>query len=517
MVAGPIGAAIGAAIGAVGGAIAGSLNKTDPENLNFNQAVALWQANPNNVYAIGNKYLPLAGLFDLSLSNPHIPIYQKYGRMGEAKFVVDLVNKVYQAAQSGQITANDTVLTIMSRIVQPWIDSWGFGPMVDPHADMIQRLIVGLIADYVSGNQGSWRATGGDYPPQFASLPAFSLPTAAAAPTPTSSTTPAPVPIPVPAPLPVTPVGSAAPSSAVLSPNGAYLVAGTPNTITTPQGVFVLSATGQITQNGTNSAQTPLATGGIGTLGVLYYGGQTYAYNSDGKTYVFIANQGGWVQSTQVPAWTPPGTSPSAVPPPASGSVLTSPAVGSTVSIVPDMGKAGLATQVPSGLVFAGLDPLNNSWILNSGGQSYVLWQGTIVPYQAGMFAPAAVAPVGSSTIPQVTTTSPSQTVATTSSGAAVTQADLQALVSQLASQGQTAQQAYTSALQTLQANGIAATAGVQSAVQSAVQSTPAPTTTTTTAGLSGVGWAGVIAAGALLFATARPVGTPKRRRKRHP
>lgn len=183
-----IGTAIGAIAGAVVGAIAGSINKKDPENFNFDQAVALWNANRLSVLNIGNKYLVLAGLFDLNLRNPHIPIYQKYGRMGEQRFVNDMVNVIYQAANNGQITASDTPGTIMSRIVQPWIDSWGYGPMVDPHADLINLILQGMVAEYVTGQQTNWKARGGQYP--FGGLPAFPINkilAAAAAPVPTAA------------------------------------------------------------------------------------------------------------------------------------------------------------------------------------------------------------------------------------------------------------------------------------------------------------------------------------------
>lgn len=194
-----VGTAIGAVVGAIGGAIAGSINKKDPEQYNFDAAVALWQQNPNNIYAIGNKYLPIAGLFDLSLNNPHIPIYNRYnrqqGRGGEERFTDDLVNTIYQAAQSGRISSSDTPLTVMANVVQPWIDSWGYGPMQDPHADMIQKLIVGMIMDYTSGAAPQiWRARSGDLPASFASLPAFALPTPVA-PVPTSTPTPSPQPV----------------------------------------------------------------------------------------------------------------------------------------------------------------------------------------------------------------------------------------------------------------------------------------------------------------------------------
>lgn len=166
---------IGTAIGAIVGLIASGVlsSKKDPENFNFDQAVAMWQANRLSVLNIGNKYLVLAGLFDLNIKT-NIPIYKRYGRMGEQKFVTDMMTLVYNAAQSGKITASDTPQTIMVNVVQPWIDSWGFGPMADPHADLINLILMGMIADYVAGNQTSWKAVGGDYP--FASLPPFKLP-----------------------------------------------------------------------------------------------------------------------------------------------------------------------------------------------------------------------------------------------------------------------------------------------------------------------------------------------------
>jgi hypothetical protein len=169
---------IGTAIGAIVGLLAsGILNhKTDPEVGNFNQAISLYKQNPTSVINIANKYLVLAGLFDLQPSQikGNIPIYKRYGRMGEQRFVTDMVTLIYNAAQTGQITAADTPLTIMSRIVQPWIDSFGYGTMTDNNADMINLILLGMVADYVTGHQKVWSAVGGQYP--FTSVPAFALP-----------------------------------------------------------------------------------------------------------------------------------------------------------------------------------------------------------------------------------------------------------------------------------------------------------------------------------------------------
>lgn len=443
-VAGPIGMAIGAIAGAIGGAIAGSINKKDPEQYNFDQAVALWQVNPDNVYNIGNKYLPLAGLFDLRLTNPKIPIYLQYGRMGEQRFVNDLVKQVYNAAQQGKITARDTPLTIMANVVQPWIDSWGKGPMVDPHADLINRLIVGMIYDYVTGNQTSWRAVGGDYP--FGNLPPFKLP-AAVAPTPAPVATPT-----------INPVGSATPAPVLPSGGGVGVPAGIAGTtlhadsnesMSTPYGVFSSTPDGAFLWQAPGAqpvqvALSPRHTGGVGSLTLVWTGNQVVANNSDGTLWSFNPNTGQFVQSVAAPT-APPATLPVIAP-----------------------------TVTPIG-------------------------------------SPAPVVPT---TIPQTGATSP--TVATTSGGQTVTQADLQAMVAQLAAQGQNAQQAYNSALQALQNQGVQSTPAVQSAVQGAIAATPAPASPSTAGVSSGSapGWAIALGVVAVVFATARPASNPRRKRK---
>lgn len=406
-----IGTAIGAAVGAIAGAIAGSINKKDPEQYNFDAAVALWQQNPDAIYNIGNKYLVLAGLFDLNLDHACssrwcIPMYVRYGRMGEQKFVNDFVQVIYTAAQNGQIGASDTPASIMARIVQPWINSWGYGPLNDPHADLINRLLTGMVWDYTDGSwRQNWRATGGDFP--FTNLPMFALPQViapAAAPAPA---TPAPAPA-------INPVGT----QAVPLP-------------TTP------------------APPTLLTTGTIAPVG-----------------------SAATMSVQQTPAQL----------------VATPPPAGTVVNYAPDMSANGAPVQVPAGLTFVGLDPYNRSWVLqNTTGQQYVLWQGTLSSYNPNMFAPA-----------------PAATVATTSAGAPVTQADLQSLVSQLTAQGQTAQQAYASALQTLQNSGVAATPEVQQAVQSAVVSAPAASGIgATLSGISNTGWL-IIGGGLLLLLSNR-------------
>lgn len=227
---------IGTAIGALVGLFAsGVLNhKADPEVANFNQAVAIFHQNPQSVLNIANKYLVLAGLFDLlpGQIKGNIPIYKKYGRMGEFRFVTDMCNLIYQAAQQGQITANDTPTTVFNRIVQPWIDSWGFGPMQDSNGEMITLIIMGMVAEYLAGAQSRWYAVKGDYP--FSTLRPFGLPIATAT-APTTSGTPVPVsstPIPFASggSAPAQPVGSAVPVPAGFS------VVGTGNNLPVYQG-----------------------------------------------------------------------------------------------------------------------------------------------------------------------------------------------------------------------------------------------------------------------------------------
>jgi hypothetical protein len=185
---------IGTAIGAIVGLIASGVfnHRRDPEDYNFQQAMAMSRANgPQSVLNIDNKYLVLAGLFDLEPGQikGNIPIYKKYGRLGEYRFVTDLCNLIYSAAQGGQITASDTPQSVFNRIVQPWINGFGFGSMSDSNAEMITMILLGMTAEYIMGQQTRWYARGGDFP--FGGLPPFSLPQAIA---PTASATPSPVP-----------------------------------------------------------------------------------------------------------------------------------------------------------------------------------------------------------------------------------------------------------------------------------------------------------------------------------
>lgn len=315
-VAGPIGAGIGAVVGAIGGAIAGSIGKKDPEQYSFDAAVSAWQQNPNSIYAIGNKYLPLAGLFDLNLKGPHIPIYQKYGHMGEERFTTDLANLIYDAAQKGKITAQDNPMTIMVSVVQPWIDGWGFGPMQDPHQDLINKLIIGMIADYISGAAPQvWRARGGDLPASFSRIPPFSLPIAAQPAQPLPVAPPPPLPVTAPPSLPVTAPGPVSPPqtapipATILTADGSTTTPGSQTAIQNPQGqVFYFGTASQPPQGFFIYLNGSLQGGMAQAMGLLN-GGQVYAQNGLGQWYQWTG--AAW---TSIPG--PPVAQPVAAPAP---------------------------------------------------------------------------------------------------------------------------------------------------------------------------------------------------------
>jgi hypothetical protein len=509
-----VGTAIGAVVGAVVGAIAGSINKTDPENVDFNDAVAIWQQNPNAVYSIGNPYLALAGLFDLNITT-NIPIYRKFGHMGELQFTLWLCNAVYQAAQSGQIGPTDTALTVMSKIVQPAINSWGYGTMSDPHADLITRLIVTMILQYTEGEQGNWYAIGGTYPPQFNSIPPFAFPASTSAP---PSTAPATASTPV--------------TSTQLSPAGQAYTIGQAGSLVTPQGTWTQTGTGAFQLNGATVTAPPTATQ-EGTVGLLYMNQQTYAYNSDGSTMVW---DNGWVMTSQVPT---PGASIqqavqhyASVPAAAASSSTTTNTAANAVPQAPPVPTVlesadgstvsgpGTALETQGGtMVYLGTqapgDPNNvygypiwenghqNGYaaglFMANGGQIYAVQStGQWMQWQNSGWTLLSAAPVLNGPTPTTSTNQSPQSgvnsnpatcvpssptsgavIATSASGDAITDSDIQELISSMAAQGASAQQTYTAVLAELQNQGANVSSGVQSQVASQV-SASVPTTTAT-------------------------------------
>lgn len=211
---------IGTAIGAIAGLLlSGVFNKQDQEVQNFNQAIAIAKAQgPEAVINIANKYLVLAGLFDLDPGQvgPNFSPYKHYGRLGEVNFTRDMMNLIYSAAQTGQIGPNDTPQSVFAKIVNPWIQGMGPWSQSMPNAPMLQYLLMGMIAEYATGLQTRWRARSGDYP--FGSVPLFSLPSQAIA-------TPAQ---PVPQSLVSMPAPSASSAATYPIPSGYQLVGTNP-------------------------------------------------------------------------------------------------------------------------------------------------------------------------------------------------------------------------------------------------------------------------------------------------
>ena len=346
-----IGTAIGAIVGAAAGAIAGAFNKTDPENADFNEAVAIWNQNPNAVYSIRNPYLALAGLFDLNITT-NIPIYKKFGHMGEQAFTWWLVNTVYQAAQSGQIGPNDTALTIMSKVVQPQINAWGFGAMSDPHSDLITKLIVTLILQYTEGLEGNWVSVDGTLPAQFNSIPPFTLPAAA----------------------PAAAVQSAG-GSPVAAPSGTTLTAGTPGSINTPFGVLSVDST-NTWRLGSGTVGAP---GQITAAAVV--NGQLIANWSNGGQVIWSGTTGWWIPYTAAAgSSSPSGTSLTAGTPGSINTPFGVLSVDNTGTWRLGTGTVGAPGQITAAAVVNG--QLIANW--SNGGQ--VIWSssaGWWVPYTA--------------------------------------------------------------------------------------------------------------------------------------
>jgi hypothetical protein len=387
-----VGTAVGAIIGGVVGAIASAFNRQDQEVQNFNQAMQMADSQgPSAVLNIANKYLVLAGLFDLQPGQikGNIPIYKKYGRMGEQRFVSDLMTLVYQSAQTGLITPNDTPQSIMSRIVQPWIDSFGYGPIQDHNAQMLNMILMGMISEYAAGLQTRWSARGGDFP--FKSLPPFGFPMAA----------PAPQQAPQPVQQAVQVV--AAPAAAV-----AAVTAAAPVTTSSSGGPIAGNPAPPMPAGYQVASTTPDGRTVIGPNGGL--SGQLYAFTN-----------GQWLTYS---------------------GPLIGPAPQSTGAA-----NMGMPTVVPVPVSAAG-------------------------------------------------------------------QVDMQGLVQQLLAQGQSQQQAFNSAMASMQAAGVQPTPQVQQATAQAVQAQTAGAGGMFS-GMSSMGGIAIVAAMALAsFALARPVGrTPSRRR----
>lgn len=522
-----IGTAIGAVIGAIGGAIAGAINKADPENVNFDQAVAVWQQNPDAVYSIRNPYLALAGLFDLNITT-NIPIYRKFGHMGEAAFVVWLCNLVYQAAQNGTITPNDTALTVMSKVVQPAINAWGYGAMSDPHADLINRLIVAMILQYTEGLETNWDAIGGCYPTQFNSIPPFGFP---AAPAKTNPTVAAPMPNTpggegdAQANMPQRPATGSFTDGATITPgSGTYIGDGAGEWFFGPDVVDESNGHGNAFYLATNQVATP-TTNWVDGAGIqaTVVGGQVYLQNAAGQWWTY--NGVTWSQVSAPPATkaTASNAAAAATGTPqqpalptkqlsADGSQVTAPgtaletAAGTLIYLGPQaagdpnnsLGYPVWENGTHSGYA-VGLLVLNGGQIYGVNAQSaWFQWtdggQWVAISGAPTVTTPATTSQVASQqatqactpkttaggtcvATPPVTNQTTGATVGTTTSGTPITDSDIQSLIDQMTSQNATAQQTYAAVMQALETSGASVTTGLQNQVAAQVEaSTPAST-----------------------------------------
>lgn len=172
-----VGGVIGGAVGAISSAFGSG--KVDPENANFNSFTQAYNAakTPEQKHQVvaqtGDPYLPLAGLFDLRSNQikGNIPIVQQYGRMGEQKFVTDMFSTINSGVRSGKISKSSSTDDIMSKVVAPWIDSFGKGKTKDSNADAINAMLSGIVDDYRTNQTGNLRAVGGQQ--AFSNVPAF--------------------------------------------------------------------------------------------------------------------------------------------------------------------------------------------------------------------------------------------------------------------------------------------------------------------------------------------------------
>lgn len=556
-----IGTVIGAVIGAIGGAIAGAINKKDPENVDFDAAVALWQQNPNAVYSIGNPYLALAGLFDLNITT-NIPIYRKFGHMGEEAFVVWLCNLIYQAAQQGRIGPNDTALTVMSNIVQPAINAWGYGAMSDPHADLINRLIVTMILQYTEGAQGNWYAVGGDYPASFSSIPPFALP---AAKTTTTTTTQQAAPVTsqtcqaaqAAANMPQRPANGSFANGATITPSsGTYIGDGAGEWFFGPDVMNGATGYGNAFYLATNP-NGGVQTDWVGAAGVqaIVVNGQVYLQNSAGQWWSY--NGVNWFTVPTVPALSTPATTQNAAvaataqPPPIptialseDGSTVTAPGKaletsnGTLLYLGPQAAgdpnnaygypvwESGSANAPVKTGTLAGLLMLNGGKIygVSTQGQWYSLTNNQWIPMASAPTAttapttsqvaspqatqactPATTGGGGSVATPPVTNQTTGAVVGTTTSGNAITDSDIQGLVDQMSSQNATAQQTYDAVIQALESSGASVTTGLQNQVAAQVQASvpTASASSSSDLGLYIVG-GGLALAGLLYFMNKR-------------
>lgn len=162
---GPIGMGVGAVIGGAVGALSSLAGpgKKDPETASWDKYLPIAMKNPDISKQVQNPFLLMAGLFDERSSD--LPMYQKYGRMGENKFTTDMTKEINQALQNGTISKTDSADAVYSKVVDPWVKSMGSGwSNVGPeYTQATQGLLKQMTAQYIGGQQFNWKAVGGDY------------------------------------------------------------------------------------------------------------------------------------------------------------------------------------------------------------------------------------------------------------------------------------------------------------------------------------------------------------------
>jgi hypothetical protein len=331
-----------------------------------------------------------------------------------------------------------------------------------------------------------------------------------------------------------------APTTSAYSPAGTWIGVGSTSSIQTQWGAVSIGSSGQFTVNGNPSGAVVPASGQVGTIGLVYGGpgGQLYAYNNDGQDYYWGGGTA-WYATTSAP--TPPvglaallnryavstasgtpaaSTTPVAPATPtvlesADGSEVTGPgtaletSAGTIVFFGPQSsGDPSNAAGYPIWELTAGSAPIQNGYaagmILANGNLYCVTTNASWFQWVNNTWQLLSSAPALSSPAPTTSTTSSPQSgtsctpgaatsstttgavVATTATGDTVTDDDIQDLISQMQTQGATAQQTYTAVLQALADQGANVSAGVQSQVASQVSST-VPTTPAATTSDTGI------------------------------
>lgn len=165
-----IGTVIGGVVGGAVGALSSAFGpgKKDAETANVQGLIDATSSNGNNsqiAASVQNPYVQLAGLFDDRSST--LPMYQKYGRMGEQKFTNDFASQINSALASGQITKSTPASQVYSQVIAPWVNGMGSGwsNVGQAYTATTQGLLQGMTAQYLNGTAAqNWKAIGGDSP-----------------------------------------------------------------------------------------------------------------------------------------------------------------------------------------------------------------------------------------------------------------------------------------------------------------------------------------------------------------